>query len=152
MLYSWNGIIASDTNEWTASMCNDTNELQKHVECKDSDGLIPFIWSSIWDKISLWWQKSRSGSCGEKGCEITGKGRGELSGWWAALHFVGGGGYLSVYNCQNSSNWIVKIWAFYCLFIIPNKQQQQTQGMHVHLPPRESTTVSFWGKYIDKLL
>lgn len=45
----------------------------------------------------------------------------EPGGFESVLYFVLDGGYMSIYRCQNSPNWICEICAFYYLKLYLNK-------------------------------
>lgn len=82
-------------NESQNIMLNERNQTQMSVYC-----MIPFIWNPNTGKMNTLWEKSES--CGEyklpKRCRELSEGDGNFT------YLILGGNYISVCNCQYSSN------------------------------------------------
>lgn len=81
-------------------MLSGRSQTQNSIYC-----MILFIWISRTIEIDLCWYKSK----GSQGHEGTFQGDGYV------LYLGCGGCYIRMYNCQTSSNWILKSCAFYCI-------------------------------------
>lgn len=65
----------------------------------------------------------------------------EFSGWWTDFKSDRGGGYVSLYICQSSSNCALKRGTFYFMQITTKQKVELKSKKKIPLPPGEEWTI-----------